>query len=228
MNSIRTLTVSAAGLATAITIWASAGAAPAPTPGSDAERYEVTITNVTKGQIFAPALVVTHDGTFSLFELGEPASMELAHLAEEGDPGLLAAAAKADSGTLYTNTSGGLLMPGDSTTVVIAADTYHPYISVAGMLVSTNDGFFAIRDAMTPLGTSRQLARVYDAGSEFNSEDCMFIPGPPCGMGGSHDPAPAEGDVRVHEGIHGIGGLAPAMFDWRGGAAEITIKRMGS
>ncbi len=226
MNSIRTLTITACGLATAITIWASAGAAPAP--DSDSERFEVTITNVTKGQIFAPALVITHDGTFSLFELGEPASMELAHLAEEGDPSLLDAAVKAHSGTFHTNDSGGLLMPGESTTVVIAADQYHPYISVAGMLVSTNDGFFAIRDAVTPLGTSRQLARVYDAGSEFNSEDCMFIPGPPCGMGGAHDPTPAEDYVRIHEGVQGTGGLAPATYDWRGGAAEITIKRMGS
>jgi len=225
MISIRTLTASAAVLTTAVTLWTTANAAP--TPGTESERYMVTITNITKGQVFAPAFAVSHDASYSLFELGQPASPELAHQAEEGDPSLVKAAADANPGTFTSNTGTMLLAPGQSTTVTLAADSAHPYISVSGMLVTTNDGFFAIRSAMTPLGTSRQYAYAYDAGSEFNSEDCAFIPGPPCGLH-VHDSAPAEGFVHVHAGIHGIKDIDAATYDWRGPVAEITIERMGS
>ena len=43
---------------------------------------EVTITNITKGQIFTPILAVAHARGASLFELGMPASNELEQLAE--------------------------------------------------------------------------------------------------------------------------------------------------
>ncbi len=48
--------------------------------------YEVTIHNLTRGQLITPPLVVVHDSSTSLFSVGQPASMELATLAEEGIP----------------------------------------------------------------------------------------------------------------------------------------------
>ena len=48
-------------------------------------------------------------------------------------------------------------------------------------------------------------AAAYDAGSEYNSEDCAFIPGPPFGNGGVRDTDGAEGYVQILSGIHGIG-----------------------
>ena len=38
--------------------------------------YEVTVTNITPGQTFTPQMVVTHAADISLFQLGEPASMD--------------------------------------------------------------------------------------------------------------------------------------------------------
>jgi hypothetical protein len=35
--------------------------------------YEVTITNITKGQVFSPPVLVSHNRNVALFELGEPA-----------------------------------------------------------------------------------------------------------------------------------------------------------
>ncbi|MCP4627797.1 MAG: hypothetical protein GY850_30405 [bacterium] len=70
-------------------------------------------------------------------------------------------------------------------------------------------------------------ARTYDAGTEFNSENCAYIPG--CGGGGVHDPADAEGYVYIHNGIHGIGGingLDPAEYDWRNPVATIRVQRV--
>ena len=51
--------------------------------GSD--EFQVTITNLTQGQIFTPILVASHKNGVKLFELGEMASDELAALAEAGD-----------------------------------------------------------------------------------------------------------------------------------------------
>jgi len=72
-------------------------------------------------------------------------------------------------------------------------------------------------------------APAYDAGSERNSEDCDYIPGPPCNNSPAHDPADAEGYVHIHAGIHGIGpdpSVDPAMHDWRNPVAKITIRRI--
>ena len=43
-------------------------------------KYEVTITNLTHGQVFSPPIVITHKHDFILFDLGEMASEELAAL----------------------------------------------------------------------------------------------------------------------------------------------------
>lgn len=68
-------------------------------------------------------------------------------------------------------------------------------------------------------------ATVYDAGSERNSEDCQYIPGPPCGNGGVRDTAGAEGFVHVHNGIHGVSSLSAQTYSWHNPGAVITIKR---
>lgn len=225
MLTTRTLIAGAATLFTAVTIWSVAPAAPAPA-GIFHRRYEVTITNITKGQIFAPVVVASHDSDFRLFELGAPAAPGLAFLAEEGDPTMLADSLMMEPDVQDVRTGSGPLMPGASTTITVLVDGNHPYLSLAGMLVSTNDGFVGLRDVMVPEDSTTVFARAYDAGSEANSEDCSFIPGPPCGSHMAHDPAPAEGYVRIHEGIHGIGGLAAEQFDWRGEVAEIEIRRV--
>ncbi|MCB9914008.1 MAG: spondin domain-containing protein [Planctomycetes bacterium] len=224
MNVRRTLVLSTAACAALATLW-SAGTARPAAPAVN-HRYRVTVTNVTKGQIFAPTLIVAHDSSARLFELGAPASPGLAHLAEEGDPSLVEAELTMLNGVRWVGDSGAALMPGQSMTTTVLTDSDHPYFSVAGMLVSTNDGFFALRDVPAPQMKSTHLARAYDAGSERNSEDCAFVPGPPCGNH-VHDAAPAEGYVRIHEGIHGQGNLAPEDFDWNGEVAQVTFERVG-
>ena len=47
-------------------------------------RYEVTITNITRGQIISPPIVISHNEDFQLFSLGHPAPTGLAELAEDG------------------------------------------------------------------------------------------------------------------------------------------------
>ena len=95
------------------------------------------------------------------------------------------------------------------------------------MLVTTNDAFFAVNGVARPFrrqpGT--HYAAAYDAGSEANNESCDFIPGPPCGNGGVRMQTGSEGYVHVHAGVHGIGDLDPAAYDWRNPVARVVIQR---
>ena len=50
-----------------------------------AQKYKVTITNLTKGISFTPLLVATHNKRTKLFTLGEAASNEVSRIAEGGD-----------------------------------------------------------------------------------------------------------------------------------------------
>jgi hypothetical protein len=187
--------------------------------------YAVTITNLTRGQIFSPPIVISHNKNFSLFSLEDPASEEIYTLAEDGNPGPLVAHITELPSVFDYAVAEGLLMPGESVTLEITTRGRFRYISAAGMLVTTNDAFFAIRDVRVPAwGKAKVDALVYDAGSEANTENCESIPGPPCGSGDVRDTAGAEGHIHIHAGIHGIADLIPARDDWRNPAAVITVR----
>ena len=196
------------------------------------KKYEITITNLTRGQVFSPPIVINHNSNFSLFTLGEEASDELAALAEGGDTGLLV---DLIDGVYPYAVAGGPIMPGDSESVTLEISKRggSSLISVAGMLVTTNDAFLAVRDIWF-LGKGKVIVKAlaYDAGSEQNSEDCDYIPGPPCGNSMGHDPAASEAYVHVHARIHGIGPegegprVTPADHDWNNPVAKITIRRI--
>ena len=51
--------------------------------------YQVTITNITKGQSFTPTIVAVHDQSVSVFQTGSQASLPLEILAEAGSTGAL-------------------------------------------------------------------------------------------------------------------------------------------
>lgn len=194
-------------------------------PRKGNKSYVVTITNVTANNVITPPLVIIHESSFELFKLGEPSSDELAALAEDGDSSSLQTLLETRSDVLNFMSATEALLPGDSITFNIESQDQFKYISVAGMLASSNDAFFAINNYVLPAHGSLQLKPlVYDAGSEKNSELCEFIPGPPCGNGGVRDTEDSEGFVYIHNGIHGIGDLDPATLDWRGPVAIITIE----
>ena len=200
-------------------------------PAAAAPRFEVTVTNLTRGQQFTPILVASHQEGVRLFVLGSPASSELATLAEEGNTAPLAALLLATPGVGDIATSAGLLDPGRSITISVDAGGGFDHLSVAAMLIPTNDGFFALNGVEGPSGhqTLTLYSPAYDAGSERNDELCASIPGPfftECGgAGGGGKPGGGEGYVHIHAGIHGIGDLDPARRDWRNPVAQITIRR---
>lgn len=191
------------------------------------QNYRVTITNITRGQIISPPLVISHSHDFRLFNLGEEAMHGLDRLAEDADTGPLTEFLATQPSVFEFKVAAGGVMPGASVSVEIKSKRGFRFLSLAGMLVTTNDAFFAVRGVRVPLfGDVVAEADAYDAGSERNSEDCAYIPGPPCGNGNVHDPEPAEGYVHIHAGIHGSGSLDASEFDWRNPVAVIVIQRI--
>jgi hypothetical protein len=199
-----------------------------------AKKYEITITNLTRNQVFSPPIAIGHNRHFSLFTLGEPASPGLALLAEEGMPIELISELNTDNSDYAV--ADGPIMPGDSESIdlYISKHSRSRLISVAGMLVGTNDAFFAARDIWF-FGRYKKVvdAAAYDAGSEINSEDCQDIPGPPCVNDSNQHPADDPTDyVHIHAGIHGfnpegdVSSLNPAVSDWNNPVAKITIRRV--
>ena len=212
----------------AMIVFAGVWASPA-----DALQFEITVTNLTFGQSFTPILAASHKEGVKLFTLGQPASTELATLAEEGNTAPLAALLSSSPDVLDVSTAGGLLAPGASVTLMVETHGGFDHLGVAAMLIPTNDGFFALNGVEGPKGNTvlTLFSPAYDSGSERNDELCASIPGPnfaECGGpgGGGAPSGGEEGYVHIHRGIHGIGDLNAANRDWRNPVAKITIRRI--
>jgi hypothetical protein len=218
------LLAGASALGTLIAL--SIAAAPVTAPAGGTATYAITVTNLTRAQIFSPVLAASHAGNTGIFRAGMPASTELALLAEDGDNSLLSASLTSNTLVLDVASGGGMILPGQSETIMLQADPSAPFLSLAGMLVTSNDTFLGLDTVKLPERHSVLTATAYDAGTEFNSEKCMYIPGPPCGMGGMHDPTPAEGFVYVSNGIQGHADIDPITYDWRNPTARVEILRV--
>ena len=196
-----------------------------PVFASDEDTYAVTITNVTAAQSFTPLLAITHKKGHPLLMLGSPASPELVRIAEGGDTmpfkqGLM------DSGMAYdAASSGGLLGPGQSVALHVKSKGKFKYLTVAAMLLPTNDGVIALNGMRLSKGTRSVMVPAYDAGSELNDELCANIPGPHCG-GAPFSAEDGEGFVHIHPGITGVGDLLSSQYDWKNPVAKITVNKM--
>lgn len=196
--------------------------------------YEVTITNITKANQFTPILTATHKRSISYFELGEPASAGLALMAEGGDVSVLAQELSDTAKVIDTANSADVLDPppllgaGESVTLHIEGDRQsRARLSMAAMILPTNDSFVALNNVRLPKKGSRTyLALGYDAGSEPNDEWCVNIPGPTCGGAGASPATDGEGFVHVANGVQGVGDLAPETYDWRNPIARVIVKRV--
>lgn len=200
---------------------------------ASAAEYEVTVTNLTRGQQFTPILVATHKAGVRLFDLGSAASPQLATLAEEGNVAPMTALLLGNPDVRDVVNSGALLNPGQSVTQRVGTRGSFDNLGVAAMLIPTNDAFFAVNDAEGPNGQHAitLFSPAYDSGTERNDETCASIPGPSfveCGGpgGGGAPVGGEEGYVHIHAGIHGIGNFLPENRDWRNPVARITIRRL--
>lgn len=198
----------------------------------EVRNYEVTITNATKALQFTPILAAVHSPAVRIFRLGRPATPQLADLAEGGAIGGLAdllvgtgeVASAANSAEVLPAPP--LLFPGQSVTLKLSASGDQQYLSMAAMLLPTNDSFMALDTVLLPMfGRTEFTALGYDSGTEVNDELCANIPGPRCGGEGT-SPQGGEGHVHISNGMHGHGDLSATVYDWRNPVATVLVRRV--
>jgi hypothetical protein len=197
--------------------------------------YEVSITNITHGEAFTPVLMAVHNDKYRLFRLGAPIGAELAVLAQEGFVAPLQTVLNANRNVGATVAATGPTLPGATLRLTITARPGFDRLSMASMLIPTNDAFVALNGfdlRSLARGKSVQLQPVaYDAGAEINNEKCEALPSTPffpeCGAnGGGQIAGQGEGFVHVHNGVHGIGDLVPWVRTWQNPVASVEIKRV--
>lgn len=231
MTQSRRLTPVIALVAAAALLLTILGAAPADA-GSE-RTYRVTITNLTNGQPMTPFVVATHSGSTGIFEVGSAASPGLQALAENGAAGVLAAELGVNPRVGDVAVAGTAPFgSGESVWTDIVSTPGTRKLSVAGMLICTNDGFGAIDSVqLNNNGETRTLLGfAYDAGTEINTEAYVDLV-PPCdglGQTGTSNPGLAEGGVvHGHNGIQGGGDLTPGVHGWTGAVIKVTIEPLG-
>lgn len=200
-------------------------------------KYEVTIRNLTPGQIIAPSLIVFHRSGFSLFKLGDEPTIGLATMAETGNPGVLADEVETSHKVEivdilpYPTGSPPAIPPGLDNSRTYEVSRRARYLTAAAMLGITNDAFYAVRGIPLPeRGKKVVYAVAYDAGSEANTEADGMTPSTPLGNDPGVKDGDGEGFIHVHSGINGgingEGVLNLNLYDWRNPVVKVTIKRV--
>jgi Spondin_N len=234
----------------AVVALALALASPAAGKSERAGLYRVTVTDLTGGQPLTPPVVTTHRGKNLLFRVGAPASTEIKEIAENGNNAPLLGALGGDGRVAdFGEAPGGPLVPpgrpgsamfDETTSIELDASHGASRVSLASMLICTNDGFTGVNGLKLPklVGQSVTVQTAgYDAGTEVNTEDFADIV-PPCqsliGVSsgepgtGTSNPALAQGGVIAHHpGIQGGSDLVPAIHGWTDPVAEIEVEAIG-
>jgi hypothetical protein len=156
-----------------------------------AQELSITLTNLTQGLHFTPVITAAHTSETGLFMVGSAATPELQAMAEGGDiSGLVAMLTNSDA-NVSENPAAGLLAPGASTSFDLSTDTTNAYLSLAAMVLPSNDGFVGTSNWMIPeaSGTYTIFLNAYDAGTEANDElvnggGAAGVPGIPAAPGG--------------------------------------------
>jgi len=194
--------------------------------------WRVTITNLTPpgpgapgSQPLSPPLFVVHSRQSDVWSVGEIASHGVTAIAEDANNAPLESALPAVQGvkTVFTG-AGGPIPSGATRSFTVETSGRFNRLSVVTMLVNTNDAFTGLDSLHLRGHRSSHETMAYDAGSERNNELKSHIPGPCCGNPFVRDPEGAL--IGPHEGITGRGQLFPALYDWNGAAARITIDRV--
>lgn len=199
--------------------------------------FEINVTNATNGQPLTPLAVIAHTSVYHAWTLGSAASTGLEMLAEGGDVSQFIADAQADAEVFETaSSSNGPFGPGvtESVTIKVKKPGSDLQLSVAAMLANTNDAFTGVANVpvndMEKGDSMTLLARVYDAGTERNSETATTMPGPAAGGEGFNATRDDTGFVSIHAGVvTADDGLQSSVLNeghrWLGPAAKIIITR---
>lgn len=165
--------------------------------------YEITLLNATSNQPLSPLAAGLQMQGRAAWYIGAPAGNGLEQLAEGGDAIPFLQDLESDA---VTTMGTGIIAPGSAETVTLTATAGRPLaLTLASMLVNTNDAFTGVTDlhldhfTVGELYTS--LLPIYDAGTEANSEMPFTIPGPAASGEGYNSTRDDAGFVTMHAGV---------------------------
>jgi len=200
--------------------------------------YQITVTNLTNGQPLTPLGVVIHEATYMPWQLGSAVSVGLETLAESGSPAAFLSEADANTAVaMSASSTNGPFGPGASEMVSLSVDySTDLQLTVAAMLANTNDAFTGVRNwdigGLAVGESATTMTRVFDAGTEANTETAGSMPGPAAmGEGFNADRSADLNRLTVHGGVvTADDGLITSALDeshrWLGQAAKVVVTRM--
>lgn len=195
-----------------------------------AREYKVTLKNITYSQPMSPMVVVHHNKTASLFKVGEKATLAMEKLAEDGNntPIYMSSSfPKKARGTMK-------IEPSKSDTVTLTSTVYD-CISVATMLIKTNDAFTGINcldvSAMIVGNKIKKTLISYDSGTEKHSETNATLPGGGAGSGFKSERDDILDKITIHSGvITKVDGLSTSQLTeahrWDNPTATLVVERV--
>lgn len=198
------------------------------------QSYKVTVENLTLSQPMSPLAAAYHTESRKLFEVGVVSGEALEKLAEGGDNSALLASLASDKSVTASSGGTGLILPGKADSVTLEGEAAK-CISIAAMLVNTNDAFAGADcvnvSAMKQGEVVTMQLPAYDAGTEANSEEAVTIPGPAGGGEGFNQSRDDRDFISVHSGVvtkdDGLNGSALTQaHKWDNPAAMLTIERV--
>jgi hypothetical protein len=177
----------------------------------------VEVQNLTQGMYFTPVAVVAHIPDASLFEVGEEASPEIQEMAEGGSLAGLTALGGTISADILAEPAAGPLGPTAKVSGSFMTADGNTVLSVVAMILPSNDdlsGLNAWDLSQLAVGDSwSTTARVYDSGTEINSEASGTMPGPADGGEGFNPMRNDTGFVAMHPGVvSGDDGLSSSVL----------------
>ena len=134
------------------------------TTALQAAELEITVTNLTQGIYYTPLIIGAHSSDTHIFESGTVAGSALQALAEGGDISGVASMLSGVSADVVENPAAGLLAPGMSTTAMLMNSDGNEYLSLAAMLLPTNDGFVGLDSWMIPTDAGTYCIRRWHRG----------------------------------------------------------------
>lgn len=224
----------------------TAFAIPAGADSGELQTFEVTLTNLSDSQPISPPVVATHDSGVRFWQRGAAASYGIVAIAEDGNPAVAFDALSALLGSGITDvvnvgqplTRAGTTVGDFSDTVTFTIEAYPgDRLSLAGMLICTNDGFAGVDSIRLTRNGGEGYAGGYDAGSEINTErsedivDACSLLGPIAlegdDNGNENDAVDADGVITRHRGVVGESDLSSA-HNWPTRILHISVTPMDS
>lgn len=213
----------------------------APANNSAEHQYQVTIENMTTGQIFSPGVIATHTKSSSVWEVGSPASEGIRAIAEDGNeiPALNDLSSTSgvyeviSTGAPISRIGGPAGLPTSRTYTINAAANANR-LSIAVMIICTNDGFTGVSGVKLPGGfkSETHLVGAWDAGTEQNNQlfsqivDPCQVAGPVTAPPDGNGRVATNGVIEMHPNITpGVGDLTAA-HRWQFPVARITVQRL--